>query len=82
MTKPTTHDVTIEINDISHTVQKGKFSFDDLVKLAFGANANPADGYRISYDHGHNGASAKLKPGASIQVVDGMDFTITGTGQS
>ncbi|WP_338467636.1 multiubiquitin domain-containing protein [Novosphingobium sp. ZN18A2] len=74
--------VDIEVNDTTHTVPKGKISFDELVKLAFGVGANPADGYRISYDRGHGNASAKLKPGGSIEVVEGMDFTVTGTGQS
>lgn len=74
--------VDIDINDTTYTVPKGKITFDELVKLAFGSDANPADGYRISYDRGHGNASGKLKPGGSIQVVDGMDFTVTGTGQS
>ncbi|WP_126177106.1 multiubiquitin domain-containing protein [Tsuneonella rigui] len=74
--------VSIDVNDITRTVPKGKITFDDLVKLAFGPNANPADGYRISYDRGHGNASGKLKPGGSIEAVDGMDFTVTGTGQS
>jgi hypothetical protein len=82
MTKPESHEVNITINDVGHTVPKGKLSFDDLVKLAFGPDANPADGYRISYDRGHGNASGKLKPGNSIQVVEGMDFTVTATGQS
>lgn len=82
MTISTDHEVKIEVNDVQHTVPKGKLSFDDLVKLAFGENANPADGYRISYDRGHGNATGKLKPGASVEVVDGMDFTVTGTGQS
>ena len=82
MTIPPVHEVKIEVNDVQHTVPKGKLSFDDLVKLAFGANANPADGYRISYDRGHENASGTLKPGGSIEVVEGMDFTVTGTGQS
>ena len=74
--------VTITVNDADHAVTRGKISFDALVALAFGDGANPADGYRISYDRGQGNASGKLKPGASIQVVDGMDFTVTGTGQS
>lgn len=82
MTMPHSHEVHIAVNDIQHIVQKGKLSFDDLVRLAFGANANPADGYRISYDRGHGNASGKLKPGSSIEAVEGMDFTVTGTGQS
>jgi len=82
MTIPTDHEVKIEVNDIPRTVPKGKLSFDDLVKIAFGPNTNPADGYRISYDRGHGNASGKLKPGESIEVVEGMDFTVTGTGQS
>jgi len=82
MAKPESHEVNITVNDAGHTVPRGKLSFDDLVKLAFGAGANPADGYRISYDRGHGNASGKLKPGGSIQVVDGMDFTVTATGQS
>lgn len=76
------HLVQISVNDVQHAVQKGKLSFDDLVGLAFGPNANPADGYRISYDRGHGNASGKLKPGSSVEVVEGMDFTVTGTGQS
>jgi hypothetical protein len=82
MTIPTDHEVKIVVNDVQHTVPKGKLSFDDLVKLAFGENANPADGYRISYDRGHGNASGMLKPGSSIEVVEGMDFTVTGTGLS
>jgi hypothetical protein len=82
MTTPNSHEVHIAVNDIQHIVPKGKLSFDDLVGLAFGSNANPADGYRISYDRGHGNASGKLKPGSSIEVVEGMDFTVTGTGQS
>lgn len=82
MTTSPNHEVKIEVNDIARTVPKGKLSFDDLVKIAFGPNANPADGYRITYDRGHGNASGKLKPGESIEVVDGMDFTVTGTGQS
>ncbi|MDO9204054.1 multiubiquitin domain-containing protein [Methylotenera sp.] len=82
MTISTDHEVKIEVNDVQHTVPKGKLSFDDLVKLAFGEDANPADGYRISFDRGHGNASGKLKLGASIEVVEDMDFTVTGTGQS
>ncbi len=52
------------------------------LKLAFGENANPADGYRISYDRRHGNTSGKIKPGGSIEAVEGMDFTVTGTGQS
>ena len=74
--------VTISVNDVSHTLVKDKISFDELVALAFGDSANPADGYRITYDRGHGNATGKLKTGASIELVDGMDFTVTGTGQS
>lgn len=74
--------VDIVVNDKTQSVPKGKITFDELVKMAFGAGANPADGYRISYDRGHGNASGKLKPGGSVEVVDGMDFTVTGTGQS
>lgn len=74
--------VTITINDASHTLAKDKITFDEIVALAFGASANPADGYRVTFDRGHGSASGKLKNGASIQIVDGMDFTVTGTGQS
>ena len=81
MTAPE-HLVDITVNDVAHKVSKGKISFDDLVRLAFGPGANPADGYRISYDRGHGNASGKLKPGGTIEVVEGMDFTVTGTGQS
>jgi hypothetical protein len=81
MTAPV-HLVEITVNDLAHKVPKGKISFDDLVRLAFGDGANPADGYRISYDRGNGHASGKLKPGGTVEVVNGMDFTVTGTGQS
>lgn len=74
--------VDIVVNDTTYSVPKGKITFDELVKMVFGAGANPADGYRISYDRGKGNASGKLKPGGSIEVVEGMDFTVTGTGQS
>jgi hypothetical protein len=76
------HQVNITVNDVPRVVPKGKISFDDLVKLAWGENANPADGYRISYDRGHGHASGKLTLGGSVEVVEGMDFTVTPTGKS
>lgn len=82
MSQPDRKEVNIKVNDISHTVPKEKLYFDDLVRLAFGPNANPADGYRISFDRGHGNASGTVKNGGSVEVVDGMDFTVTGTGQS
>ena len=82
MSAPEKHLVEITVNDVSHSVPKGKIAFDDLVRLAFGPGANPADGYRISYDRGHGNASGKLKPGSTVEVVEGMDFTVTATGRS
>lgn len=74
--------VNIVVNDNPYSVSKGKITFDELVRIAFGAETNPADGYRISYDRGHGNATGKLKPGGKVEVVEGMDFTVTGTGQS
>ncbi len=82
MAAPKEKNVTIDVNDVKFEVPKGKISFDTLVGLAFGPGANPADGYRIAYDRGAGQKSGELKNGKSIPVVDGMEFTVTGTGRS
>jgi len=74
-------DVNFEVNDAPQMHEKGKISFDELVELAF-PGRNPADGFRITFDRGHGNASGRVELGGQVELVDGMDFTVTPTGRS
>lgn len=82
MAKDEKKDVTVAINGTDYPFTKDDVSFDEIVKKAFGEGANPADGYRVTYDRGHGNASGALAYGANIKLKDGMSFTVTGTGLS
>jgi hypothetical protein len=73
--------VTIFVNTIEHVVPHQKISYATLIAMAFpgatGAN------YIIKYYKGNSdNLTGTLPPGGEAMVRDGMDFRITGTGES
>jgi hypothetical protein len=73
--------VTITVNTVDHVVAHEKISYAALVSLAFpGATGS---GFIVKYYRGSSdNATGTLAPGAEVMVRDGMDFRITGTGES
>jgi Multiubiquitin len=73
--------VTISVNTIDHVVPHQKISYAALVALAFpGSTGNT---YIVKYYRGNSdNLTGTLAPGAEVMVKDGMDFRITGTGES
>jgi hypothetical protein len=73
--------VTISVNTVAHEVPHERISYAEVVALAFaGASGNT---YIVKYYRGHSAnATGTLAPGASVMVKDGMDFRVTGTGES
>jgi hypothetical protein len=73
--------VTISVNTIDHVVPHQKISYAELIALAFpGAAGNT---YIVKYYRGNSdNMTGTLAPGAEVMVKDGMDFRITGTGES
>jgi hypothetical protein len=72
--------VTIYVNTTAHTVEKGKISFDEVVKLAYpvpppGANV----GFTVLYQRGQSNQDGTLVAGQSVEVKDGMIFDVTPT---
>jgi hypothetical protein len=73
--------VTIFVNTVEHVVPHQKISYATLISLAFpgatGAN------YIIKFYRGNSdNLTGTLPPGGEEMVKDGMDFRITGTGES
>lgn len=73
--------VTIFVNTIEHEVSHQKISYAILIGLAFpGAIGN---NYIVKYYKGNSdNLTGTLPPGGEVMVKDGMDFRITGTGES
>lgn len=73
--------VTITVNTNDHVVPHEKISYAALVSLAYpGATGNS---YVVKYYRGNSdNLTGTLAPGAEVMVKDGMDFRITGTGES
>lgn len=73
--------VTIYVNTVEHTVPHQKISYATLIGLAF-PNA-PGTNYIVKYYRGNSdNLTGTLPPGGEVMVKDGMDFRITGTGES
>lgn len=73
--------VMIFVNTAEHEVPHQKITYATLVAMAFpgatGAN------YIVKYYKGNSdNLTGTLPPGGEIMVKNGMDFRITGTGES
>jgi len=73
--------VTISVNTVDHVVAHHKISYAALVALAFpGATGT---NFIVKYYKGNSdNLTGTLPPGGEVMVRDGMDFRITGTGES
>ena len=73
--------VTIFVNTVEHEVPHQKISYATLIAMAFpGAVGN---NYVVKYYKGNSDhPTGTLAPGTEVMVKDGMDFRITGTGES
>lgn len=70
--------VTISVNTDPYPVEKDKISYDEVVNIAYPNPDFENYTYKVTYfikDSHHEG---KLeKGGHSVEVVDGMSFTVT-----
>lgn len=78
---PDSKTVTIFVNTVEHVIVHQKISYSALIALAFpgvtGAN------YIVKYYKGNSdNLTGTLPPGGEVMVKNGMDFRITGTGES
>jgi hypothetical protein len=73
--------VTIVVDGTEYEVEKGKLTYAAVVTLAFPEYPrNPQVSYSVTYLRGrHEGI---LAPGGEVQVVEGMEFRVSPTGQS
>jgi hypothetical protein len=77
------HIVTIIVNTRPHPVDKDKISFDEVVKLAFPTPPGPEILYTVSYSKGPDKKpNGTLVEGQSVEVKDGMVFSVTATNKS
>lgn len=73
--------VTITVNTVEHQVPHEKISYATVVGLAF--PSAPGTTYIVKYYKGNSdNQTGTLPPGGQVMVKDGMDFRITGTGES
>jgi hypothetical protein len=72
--------VTITVNTKDVTVTKDKYSYEEIVELAFPNPDYAAYTYKVTYfrhpDKDNPGMEGSLTKGESINVKDGMSFTV------
>jgi hypothetical protein len=78
---PDNKTVTIFVNTNEKQVPHEKITYATLIDLAFpGATGT---NYIVKYYKGNSdNLTGTLAPGSSVMVKDGMDFRITGSGES
>lgn len=81
---PGKKEITIFINGTAEKVEKEEMTYDQIVTLAFpDYPQHPERNYSVKYVKGHgNKPEGILSPGGKVKVKDGMEFTVTPTGQS
>lgn len=75
---------TIVVEATAHPWNSEEISYDEVVKLEV-PNYSPSSGvrYSVKYKRGHgNKPEGILSPGASVKVKEGMEFSVSETGQS
>lgn len=71
--------VEIFVNTEPKPVEMGKISHSDLVKIAFGDEADPAN-YKVTYERGQGNSEPKDLPvNGDVQVHAGMIFNVSAT---
>jgi len=75
--------VRIVVNTREYSVPKGKITFDQVVKLAYPTPPGPDTVYTVSYTKGpHENPTGTLVEGQSVEVRDGMVFSVSATNRS
>lgn len=76
--------ITIIVNGSPEQVEKEEMAYEAIVTLAFpDFPQHPERNYSVKYTNGHgNKPEGILSPGGKVKVKDGMQFTVTPTGQS
>jgi hypothetical protein len=81
--EPKPHLITIIVNTRPYQWEKGKISFDEVVKIAYPTPPGPDTVYTVSYSKG-----ADKKPNGTlvaeqdVEVKDEMIFSVTATNKS
>ena len=76
--------VQITINGTPHDWSKDDITFEQVVTFAYpDFPQHPEITYSVKFTRGHgNKPEGVLAPGGSVKVKDGMNFTVSRTGQS
>lgn len=76
--------VTIIVEGIPHEWPKGEITYAEVVVLEDpNYPQHPEINYLVKYKNGHgNKPEGILSPGASVNVKEGMVFSVSPTGQS
>lgn len=76
--------ITIFINGSAEEVEKEEMTYEEIVTLAFPDFPQHRErNYSVKYTRGHGDKpEGILSPGGKVKVKDGMEFTVTPTGQS
>ena len=76
--------VTIYVNTTPHEWPKDDITYEQVVTLEVSTYPeHPEITYSVKYKRGHgNKPEGTLSPGASVKVKDGMEFSVSETGQS
>jgi len=76
-------EITIVVNGTKKTVEKGKYTFDQIVKFAY---ETPPYGdktlFSVTYRKGKGEKEHTLDEGGSVEVTDGMIIDVTPTDRS
>ena len=78
------HTVTIFVEGTPHQWPKGEITYDEVVTLEVPDYPQHQDiTYSVKYKRGQgNKPEGTLAKGESVQVKDGMEFSVSETGQS
>lgn len=76
--------ITIFVNSAPEQVEKEEMTYEEIVTLAFpDFPQHPERNYSVKYTNGHgHKPEGILSPSGKVKVKDGMEFTVTPTGQS
>jgi hypothetical protein len=77
-------EITIIVNGSPEEVMKDEMTYEEIVTIAFpDFPQHPERNYSVKYKRGHgHKPEGILSPGGKVKVKDGMEFTVTPTGQS
>lgn len=68
--------VQIFVNGRPETVMKGKIDYDEVVALAYPNPDFANNTYKVTYFRKNDKKEGSLTKGESVEVTDGMTFTV------